>query len=140
MIHFIEIAPKTGRVLRSGGVGALEELPNFNPATHKFVASPVYNPNGVYWDGQNVRPIPPSPGDNYKFSYRLRAWILDKSSAWAAARAKRVALLTTADNTINRINDTGGDASAWRTYRQALRDITRQTDPFELTWPAPPVD
>jgi hypothetical protein len=27
---------------------------------------------------------------------------------------------------------------AWATYRQALRDITTQTDPFELNWPVTP--
>jgi len=26
----------------------------------------------------------------------------------------------------------------WQTYRQALRDITNQTDPFNITWPTPP--
>lgn len=27
---------------------------------------------------------------------------------------------------------------AWATYRQALRDITQQADPFNITWPTPP--
>jgi hypothetical protein len=26
----------------------------------------------------------------------------------------------------------------WETYRQALRDITDQSDPFNITWPTPP--
>lgn len=26
----------------------------------------------------------------------------------------------------------------WETYRQALRDITTQPDPFNITWPTPP--
>ena len=26
----------------------------------------------------------------------------------------------------------------WETYRQALRDITDQPDPFNITWPTPP--
>jgi hypothetical protein len=28
---------------------------------------------------------------------------------------------------------------AWLAYRQALRDITEQADPFGMTWPQPPV-
>jgi len=28
--------------------------------------------------------------------------------------------------------------SEWETYRQALRDITTQPDPFNITWPTPP--
>jgi len=27
------------------------------------------------------------------------------------------------------------DKTAWATYRQALRDITTQADPFNITWP-----
>ena len=26
----------------------------------------------------------------------------------------------------------------WKTYRQALRDITTQTDPYNITWPTEP--
>lgn len=26
----------------------------------------------------------------------------------------------------------------WQTYRQALRDITSQPDPFNIVWPVPP--
>lgn len=28
--------------------------------------------------------------------------------------------------------------TAWATYRQELRDVTTQTDPFNITWPVPP--
>jgi hypothetical protein len=27
---------------------------------------------------------------------------------------------------------------SWAIYRQALRDITNQADPFNITWPTPP--
>lgn len=27
------------------------------------------------------------------------------------------------------------DKTAWAVYRQALRDITEQADPFNITWP-----
>ena len=26
----------------------------------------------------------------------------------------------------------------WKIYRQALRDITKQSDPFNITWPTEP--
>ena len=29
-------------------------------------------------------------------------------------------------------------SNAWKTYRQALRDITTQTDPYNITWPTEP--
>jgi hypothetical protein len=30
------------------------------------------------------------------------------------------------------------DKTAWATYRQQLRDITTQADPFNITWPSTP--
>ena len=30
------------------------------------------------------------------------------------------------------------DKTAWATYRQQLRDITNQADPFNITWPSTP--
>ena len=29
-------------------------------------------------------------------------------------------------------------SDAWKDYRQALRDITTQSDPYNITWPTPP--
>jgi len=51
-------------------------------------------------------------------------------------RNKRKELLEEADWQINKIVDAGGDPSAWRTYRQALRDITNSPD--NPTWPTKP--
>ena len=33
---------------------------------------------------------------------------------------------------------TSAQKTAWRTYRQALRDITNQDDPEKINWPTPP--
>jgi hypothetical protein len=54
------------------------------------------------------------------------------------ARNKRIRLFEEADIEIYKLEDSGGDVSAWRTYRQALRDITKQSDPSNLTWPTKP--
>lgn len=58
-------------------------------------------------------------------------------------RSSRERLLEEADYKINTLVDQGADASAWRTYRQALRDITNQvtsdtTDISSVTWPTKP--
>jgi len=29
-------------------------------------------------------------------------------------------------------------SDSWKDYRQSLRDITTQTDPYNITWPTPP--
>ena len=53
-------------------------------------------------------------------------------------RGKREPLLLEADYKINTLLDSGGDASAWRTYRQDLRDITKASDLDNVTFPTKP--
>lgn len=53
-------------------------------------------------------------------------------------RMLREPLLKEADWQIHKIEDASGDASAWRTYRQALRDVTKQSDIYNINWPTKP--
>ena len=53
-------------------------------------------------------------------------------------RAKRHPLILEADHKINTLEDAGSDASAWKTYRQKLRDITKDADLDNPTWPSKP--
>ena len=59
-------------------------------------------------------------------------------SGWPAIQERRKPVLEKADHAVNRLEDNGEDATAWRTYRQALRDITDQPDPDTVVWPDPP--
>ena len=52
---------------------------------------------------------------------------------WNAVREYRSFLLTRSDWT--QLPDAPVDATAWAVYRQALRDITEQADPFNIVWP-----
>ena len=36
------------------------------------------------------------------------------------------------------LQDTPTLSEEWSTYRQSLRDITNQPDPFNITWPTKP--
>lgn len=56
---------------------------------------------------------------------------------WQALRAKRNQLLAESDWTV--MSDTPTSTAAWKTYRQALRDLpANTTDPFNPVWPTPP--
>jgi len=55
---------------------------------------------------------------------------------WDAVRAERNARLAACDWT--QLPDAPVDATAWGEYRQALRDITTQPDPFDIAWPKEP--
>lgn len=53
-------------------------------------------------------------------------------------RSEREPLLLEADHKINTLLDNGGDATAWRKYRQELRDITKASDLDNVTFPTKP--
>ena len=55
-----------------------------------------------------------------------------------ALRNDRTPLLEEADYKINTLVDNGEDASAWRKYRQELRDITKTSDLDNVTFPTKP--
>ena len=52
---------------------------------------------------------------------------------WSAIRSARNELLKDSDWT--QLSDSPVDKAAWALYRQALRDITKQPDPFNISWP-----
>jgi len=55
------------------------------------------------------------------------------AAEWAHIRNARNAKLAASDWT--QLPDAPVDSAAWATYRQALRDITTQADPFNIVWP-----
>jgi hypothetical protein len=55
---------------------------------------------------------------------------------WAEERAKRDKLIAETD--WRALQDTSTIPEAWATYRQALRDITDQSDVDNITWPTKP--
>lgn len=58
------------------------------------------------------------------------------AARWEAVRIERNARLAASDWT--QLPDAPVDAAAWAEYRQELRDITSQEDPFKLVWPSEP--
>jgi len=58
-------------------------------------------------------------------------------TAWAKIKQERNARLSASDWT--QLPDVPlATKEAWATYRQALRDITNQPDPFTIQWPTQP--
>ena len=77
---------------------------------------------GDLWDGQTFTSAAvPTP---------------DIEAQWVIVRAERNRLLAESDWT--QLSDAPVDSEAWATYRQELRDITDQADPFNITWPEKP--
>jgi hypothetical protein len=57
-------------------------------------------------------------------------------SQWNAIRSQRNQMLKDSDWT--QVADVPVDKALWATYRQELRDITKQADPFNIVWPKAP--
>ena len=65
--------------------------------------------------------------------------ILDQK--WADIRTRRNRELTESDWVVVKAKETHANASIdsdWVDYRTALRDITKQSDPDDITWPTKP--
>jgi hypothetical protein len=58
---------------------------------------------------------------------------------WLLVRLQRDEKLQQSDWTVIRAVDEGNPIPTdWQTYRQQLREITNQTDPFHIIWPVAP--
>ena len=72
-----------------------------------------------------------------EWDYGQNKWVSTKTAEiqWGIVREERNKLLAETDwMGLSDVTMT----SNWQTYRQALRDITTQSDPFNITWPTKP--
>jgi hypothetical protein len=61
------------------------------------------------------------------------------AEGWEEVRVKRNNLLARCDWTqLPNTPLTAEQVTAWDVYRQALRDVTAQVDPFNIEWPVAP--
>jgi hypothetical protein len=62
-----------------------------------------------------------------------------KEIKWDEIRVQRNTLLTNSDWTQFQDSPiTGSKLTEWQTYRQSLRDITAQENPYNISWPIKP--
>lgn len=87
-------------------------------------------------------PIPPCPSARHRWNIHTRQWdceALPEDEAWAQVRHRRDQLLAACDWVVFRAQERGEPVpQPWRAYRQALRDVTQQSDPTAIVWPEPP--
>ena len=83
--------------------------------------------------------MPARPSSHHVFDYATKTWKDPRTPAtqWPVVRRQRDALLTQSDWT--QLPDVPlATKEAWATYRQLLRDLTGQPDPFAIVWPQAP--
>ena len=119
--------PKTGpndEWKAENGVVDLLASRSFDDATQHLETVDAYLEGGVAY---TVRVVTNS--DEYNTQ---RA-----ADEWTEVRSLRDMYLQESDWT--QLPDVSNvDKTAWATYRQQLRDITTQADPFNITWPSTP--
>ena len=96
-------------------------------------------------DSKNVVEITPTlSGSIYVQTYQITDADTDtinkrKEIKWAEVRTKRNTLLNESDWTQFQDSPiTGSTLTEWQTYRQSLRDVTTQSDPYNIVWPTIP--
>lgn len=84
-----------------------------------------------------IQEIPYKPTEHSYFNYENQKWVWDSVAAWKAVRAQRDRLCAESDWT--QLPDVSTTIKEkWAVYRQELRDITKQPDPFNIIWPRRP--
>lgn len=123
--------PVTADVLPFGfAVYEFAQVPTPAPTEFKVVEE-----GAPAWANDEIR------GDYVTQVWNVRDMTTDEVAVaieeqWASVRAQRNKKLADCDWT--QLPDAPVDTAAWAAYRQELRDITTQTDPFAIVWPTKP--
>ena len=102
-----------------------------------------YDGNKYYIENEAPVLISDAPNDYSRFDHDTKQWVnkYTDEQRWEMIRSSRSRKLESSDWTDTLSAKTRlGDSlyEQWQTYRQTLRDITNQADPFNITWPTPP--
>lgn len=129
------VVTSDGEVVRHGKAEVLPEPPQ---GCLRLIG--VLPPNAPsYWDGEVFILKPPPPSAHHIFDYTTKQWVDPRTeqTQWPVVRRQRDALLAQSDWT--QLPDVPlATKEAWAIYRQALRDVTTQPDPFSIVWPVAP--
>lgn len=134
-MKFTAIDKETSRVLFSGTSDTFSDFPE----DIRILEGVEYYGEGWVDTENNFIPVPTKPSRYHVFDYTTKTWIDPRTpeTEWAVVRQKRNQLLQASDWT--QLPDVPIQTKeAWAIYRQALRDVTLQPDPFNITWPQPP--
>jgi len=93
---------------------------------------------------EKLASVPPYIEDGQVFTVAVEPLTTEEiasntESQWAKIRSQRDTLLTACDWTqLPDVPLLEEDKQKWAAYRQELRDVTNQQDPFSIVWPVEP--
>ena len=136
-IPFTTYSKVTGQVLTTG-VSPTPET--YETGSVAVIQGKQY---GAGWFDNGVfNSLPNRPSDFHNFNWQTKQWVDQRTPflQWEMVRKDRDRRLAASDWRVTKAAETGIPIpSEWATYRQALRDITTQADPFNIVWPTQPV-
>lgn len=127
--NFCRIVKLTPEQIKKFGIHQLKLVtpPYYEPATQTREHGPALLVDGVWTQNYIVSELDPDAS-----AARIEA-------QWNVVRNERNKMITDTDWWVTKALEAGVPiASDQSAYRQALRDITEQADPFNITWPEKP--
>jgi hypothetical protein len=113
-----------------------KDIPLIEAGTELYEVEGLCDASDLYLSGGSLLRKPPRPPLS-RWDSDLLAWVFDADLARQEILDRRRRLLASSDWT--QLPDVPLATKAiWAIYRQALRDITDQPDPFNIVWPTPP--
>ena len=130
--------PKTWKNVSNFHLLDNDRLKNFGWLPYVYVYDEI--PDGYRVNGYHIV-IEENQVVEYQDIIEITPYEIESSieNGWSDIREQRTEILSKTDWT--QVLDspfTEEEKESWRLYRQALRDITLQADPFNIIWPTPP--
>lgn len=138
MPHYSTYSKSSGRVLQHLVCPSSAIDLQLHEPDHDYVDGHI-DPDEFMVVARALVRLPPRPSTHHIFDYDVMEWIDPRTpqEQWQVVRAQRDMLLTECDWT--QLPDVPSSTrAAWISYRQELRDITEQADPFSIVWPVAP--
>ncbi len=135
--RYICFDPSTGKIIHTVYYQK-EDLPESAKSVHLVVDADLVAEDYYVCGGVLVKK-PDKPTLHHTFDYTTKQWVdlRTPETEWPLVRAKRDKLLLASDWT--QLPDVPlTTKEMWANYRQALRDVTLQADPFNIVWPGNP--
>ena len=116
----------TSDILGEFGVYSVQQTPKPNDYTKNITEGTPQLIDGVYTQVWNQ-----SDATQEEIDIKIQ-------NQWEQVRVARNEILTQCDWTVLADSPVSASIEEWKTYRQQLRDITSQSNPFEIVWPIHP--
>lgn len=137
-MKYFTIFNQKGQILRSGVCH--DEDFEHQAQVNELILEGQSDPALQYIVNNTITLLPTKPNEFCQFDYDAKQWVTNSDQQGNTVKNQRSLLLFNSDWTQS--NDsplTAEQKTAWSTYRQALRDITKQSGfPSNVIWPTPP--